>query len=347
MAWYNGGNWGGLPIARGNKLLAELCTAVNERETAIGISQTDWRLGVGTLYEPAYTDFGGVRVASKAQAAGKPGVKDTLAALQAAIERLLDPGVVLPTKWFYDYDTGEEWTLSALRTAVGYGDAWLDVDRPQNIDVWLQIRGCLDRLRYLHSTARVDFEYNDISFATDIGDYGWYVGKGTIQNAWDESVDSITSSPMVYPSWSPENYRPVISYLPGAPVGDVLVTSSVRAQFEFSPLVGAPRRGFFTWKDIQVNSNFSSADPVILTGGGLTLELSAGENAEVVREWIVDLTGQTSPYNVNLTWSPPADHPFGEVTGAGPRECTRRVQSLGATGLVLSELVIGTDLTYG
>ncbi len=62
MAWHNGGSWDGLPVNDIPIILAELCTAINEKQAVVGVTETEWDYADTT--RPSAEDFAGAPMAA-------------------------------------------------------------------------------------------------------------------------------------------------------------------------------------------------------------------------------------------------------------------------------------------
>lgn len=60
MTWYNSGNWDGLRVDKLAEIMHNVCSAINERQTAVGVTLTTWYKGNGTLgTNPSAADMAG------------------------------------------------------------------------------------------------------------------------------------------------------------------------------------------------------------------------------------------------------------------------------------------------
>jgi hypothetical protein len=156
--WYNSGVWEGLTVQDLKEILSDLCCAVNEREDMIGRGLsgaegiTEWQLASTTKSNPFPADFDGMPLVTGASGS----VEYLISQIRTAIEALLDDG--------HDYEDTLSWSaryvdstqtvllsLSDALSAGSYGSSWivLSEDRIQNTNIYLQIKECIEELRYI------------------------------------------------------------------------------------------------------------------------------------------------------------------------------------------------------
>ncbi len=125
----------------------ELCRAINERETAMGVTLTTFYKADGTQdSDLLITDFVGMKLFSSDNK-----FRDNCERIMARIKEMVNNG------WFTE-GTGNTavWTLANLESDVGLGAF---MDRPRRLcdaPFYQQCKDALDRLIYLRATANVD-----------------------------------------------------------------------------------------------------------------------------------------------------------------------------------------------
>lgn len=125
----------------------ELCRAINERETAMGVTQTSFYKADGTQdSDLLITDFVGMKLFSNVNR-----FRDNCERIMARIKEMVNDG------WFTE-GTGrtDVWTLANLEADVGLG-TFLDAPRRLcDALFYQQCQNALDRLIYLRATANAD-----------------------------------------------------------------------------------------------------------------------------------------------------------------------------------------------
>lgn len=139
MAWHLSGNWDGAPQEDLGQILLELTWAINER---IDIGNQLWKTPVshmtittqnGAKEWPVIADFSGMESQAIIDGTQLDELQDGLTAM-------------LPLQWYpstYQSST-TVYSLSSLRTAAGYDDAWLTRDTQEDVTPFLQLKDMLD-----------------------------------------------------------------------------------------------------------------------------------------------------------------------------------------------------------
>lgn len=148
MSWFNGGDYQGIPVYELRHVLAEFCTAVNERQFALNRTLTQWGTyeGVTIPTYPDYTDFNGVPVGSIGWIIGLIQYSLVGRSKYYGFGGDINPPFVgqayIPLINTYDYpayftatsmnrfvadEIGTPLDPLAIVTAAGYGDDWLPV----------------------------------------------------------------------------------------------------------------------------------------------------------------------------------------------------------------------------
>lgn len=217
MGWYNGGVYEGLTLDQLRYVLAEFCTAINERQAAL--SSYEWKWVYPGLARPVWSDFTGLTVGKKPVLIGLEyvyhGLETTIKEIQnaitygwtAAIPHPSNPGSsgvyplvfngsVPPTgspfgdgtlvRIGWTDEEGNHLEPATLFANAGYGDGWLN---PQplhtNWRVYDQIRRMLEQLVYLQSGFQVRHPVNLTPYAQN----KVREDSGTnAETAWDNAV---------------------------------------------------------------------------------------------------------------------------------------------------------------
>jgi hypothetical protein len=326
MAWHNGGNWGGLPIAASGTLLAELCVAINERMDYAGYGLVTWSATGNTL--PTSADFAEIPV-------GDVSVRTTILQMQGAVEDLID----ITGASEYLKSDGSAWAdLAELLTAAGEQTTWYTPGRITDIRPLKQIRRALDQLLYLNEAVTITPGTRTIAF---LGGSELDSNPGAQETSWDEARTGGTSSGSFLSSayvigWSQERLiSPQVYFTNIASSGDYSLS--------WDDTWGKIVLTLLVLKDSN-NLGNTDSDPMDFTINGQAFEANAalGDIDDVDVSVVVDWT--TSPQDLDFVHTVPADTPCDALPSYGDSgQRWVRIQS----GSLLKQLVVGTDLTYG
>lgn len=285
MSWYNGGNYEGLTLDQLRYVLAEFCTAINERQAAL--NGYEWKWVYPGLARPVWSDFTGLRVGKEPELIGfeyvYQGLETTIKEIHNAIihgwtdviPHPSNPGssgvypLVLypggPNRGFPMGDgqnIGVGWTDEdgipidkfILFDNAGYGDGWLN---PQplhtNWRVYDQIRRVLEQLVYLESRFQVRHSiYTSPSYPPFLHKTRMDGGVGA-EAAWDNAV---ASTPILNTTLSDTlllfNSSVLVSRrmsAGGATSRDVGITEETNFLMRVAPLPGVFHMGYIELAD--------------------------------------------------------------------------------------------------
>lgn len=337
MAWYNDGNWGGLPISYGGRLLAELCTAINERETYVGLTQTTWPIIAGAPVEPA--QFTGLRIAALATAS-------TLTRMRTAIEALVAPSIPAAIRYVKESD-GSDWTAAELITAAGFGDSWVAFSRISDIVPWLQIKACLDLLRWKKIVPTLNLVGQITGYADD---YDPGQPHPTGYQATYEKAQSVLA-----PGGGGDYLESIgakrwtVPPLPRVLITVVRLRTSATWEITAYPVhPGSVRNGWIYVRE-QLAPN---ALQLFVGHGAMDYELdgesfTAAADTDNIRSIAKPAVffQQSLPITIPFTLTLPEAHPYRDTDPDDETisECVISIDTV----VVLIELIPGTDLTYG
>lgn len=324
MAWYNGGDWGGIRIGLGSSLFEELKTAVWERLTLL-------QMGTGII-PPTYSD---VRVSTR-------GIEQ----LRTQIERMVNPSVVTAAKRFIKETNGADWTITDLLASSGYGAAWLSLSsyRPQDPRPLIQVRNCLDLLKF--HKKRFDSGNFMVSMSGLTNRYG--SGGGT---TWEESWASALANTIVRPNTA--HYQ--IHYNAWNHSMIQICSRTVPRTLDCGTYYGTPLKAETQYQEMVQGYSFGSPDPMEYTDGFNVL--TADENADstnMIKYRFVNVTLPKAAFSGSfllhqLSCEPPSEHPFYPYTDPGGYDGQQRQVNYPSQLPcdVYYELVPGVHLTYG
>jgi hypothetical protein len=326
VAWFNGGDWGGLRVATHGELLAELCTAVNERMTFAGYTPVTWAATGNTL--PAATDFDALRV-------GDGSIRTTILQMQGAVEDLID---ITGASEYLKAD-GSNWAnLAELLTAAGEQATWYAPERVTDIRPLKQIRRAVDQLLYLNESVTVTPGSRTIAFPPGSEFDG---NPGAQETSWDEARTGGTSSGGFLSSayvigWSQErSLSPQVYFTNINFLGDYSLS--------WDDSWGKVVLALLSLKDAN-NLGNTDSDPMGFTINGQAFQANAalGDIDDVDVSVVVDWTA--SPQDLDFVHTVAADTPCNALPNYGDSgQRWVRIQS----GGLLKQLRVGTDLTYG
>lgn len=189
MAWFDPNFAPDVPgnIQNTDKILRDLCGALNERQELLGRAQTVFFIGDGsTKSKPTEADFDGFKL----YAPSPPALSDMMTniiVLRSGIEDLfLSDNSPANAKNVFIQADRTRWTLSALLSLGSFGNSWLTVTRinDQNgYQIWEQLREAFDQLIYVAWFPRfrpVLADLNSIRVGTVLADT-----ELAAEQAWD------------------------------------------------------------------------------------------------------------------------------------------------------------------
>lgn len=156
--------------------LFELMRAVNEREAAVGMTETEFFKADGTeAANLVVGDLENIRVTGEDSFAFQ-----NLSRIRVAIIALIATGL------FVEQDTWSDvWTKASMETEIGI-DLDSDPQRPQDAQFWQGIKDAIDRLCYIKVTKTM-VPYSGLDIATR--GYATVGGSGRWASAWDHRED--------------------------------------------------------------------------------------------------------------------------------------------------------------
>jgi len=340
MAWFNSGTWVGPQISDFPAILSQLLIAINEREDAVGWTETTWATEGGTKARPTAADFSGAFARGDITGTGgrMDWLEDILDEAHTAINALRaggitgDPPTVVganPAKWATSasnetYLTAWSWTYTALTA-------------PHLIAPWVEIKTALEAMRWpvcflTHSGKKASLRYA----------YG-----STAEEAWDAAkADTPEDISVVDILW-------IVTAPAAGPTYMVVLHDDWSGTLETARVTGTLLKSFKVFRSVG--------------GDGQTIDIVFGDGVDTVT---VDAEAEGYEYTTNehddwpnigsdtditlaVVTAEPADVPFPlddeHHTWQGRWQI---IAAYGGTTLsnmtrVWTELEIGTHLTYG
>lgn len=346
MAWYNGGLYEGLGVDRVATILAELCYAVNERQAAVACPLTSWINNGGPVGAyPTAADFDGMRVHR---------LYEVFDQLHLTLEDLATNTSYLDGFFVNPYD-GEPWVLSDFITAMGYGTDWIPVDPSgqvphTNTAIYNQFRLGIELLKY--------FSHDIVTDLTQqLGKYqDWTEGNAssrpTQEDSWDTAVAALApNTPFL-------GLSPVFNCLNRRQGKISSYNTSLRTRrtlrYTYAAPAGVVVKGFLYFKVDTLGSNTDAQGDMDVSDGTTTQTLTGLLPSALPRTIKFEqpaslFTGSTFDFTLSMV-NLPASHPFPSVETYSSEidvNIPRSGSSWERIGNVLTELQVGTDLTYG
>lgn len=196
MAWVLNGAWDGAHYGHMSSIAAQVCYAINERQEARGLTQTQWVTPGGIKTKPSASDFEG----------GLPGnvfgtsttdklidqIKDAIIALGDYYCKHVRPYDAIGSQVAYYAATNGVYT--PVHAASGY---WERILYKNSVLPWLQFKSILEHMKYTwHENTSFSDRIVDTARVKAIGDEvsGPY---STLQDmldaAWDDAVGNQTT----------------------------------------------------------------------------------------------------------------------------------------------------------
>ena len=329
MPWYNDGDWSQLRVDRMGHLLTQMMCSIAERQAKLGLSVPAWGpLGVyGTNPNASVLD-------------GRPldSAGEWLDEIRARIPGLYN---VLNPKRCVKSD-GTDWTEADLFTAAGYGAAWLELDRIDDVEPFMQTRAVIEQLIYAMTSAASS---TYVATASQFGQYGYSPGSRQISydNALTNIFGTLPAAPLAVAYQDSYLSGPTRYYLT-----QLWMSNTIYWKF-----LEKPKKIPFVAKEITTVLN-SPMDTLNVTFNGVTFPLSNASTGTVSTTYVLgdDFPFLEAPYldggywNVKLETSMayPASHPFKGASVSGSEQRRWEAVRPGGTEYYVTEL---TGFTYG
>jgi len=323
MAWDSGGDWTGQTVNRLSTILAQLCTALNEREEAITGVQSVWPHINKTKPTPA--DLSGVPVFRS---------RDFALSLQSAIGNLAeyDSG----RTWnFVNEADATYWTEAALLADIGFGASWITPTRAQEVALWHQIRAALEKLKYF----RVALTLTNTRGSTASAYVP--VSTGTVEDAWDAAA----AAAQAFQGYGSCQIRGGRSLISGVPYYGVTINETMEYSASWTAAsAGSPYSAILRYGQ---ESDSVSQDPMQVNIGGASYLCDSPFDSQPYYDNFIVPAGlfTASPQTLAFTVTVPDDHPFNSTDQWGQSSRYTWLVSLGS--YLFYRLEVGTDLTYG
>lgn len=197
MAWYNSGNWEGIPVSSLGVLLAQLCVAVNERQDYIGKSTTSFTVASGSKSFPTAADFSGMKLSLAIT---------TLKEIQLQAQGIIYNGSYPNLRWFEDGVLLSSW--SSVLGSGGYGASWITPSYISDVRPYLQLKEYLSKYTKIASYL---YRYNTEPLRRKYEGDKFYISptpnKAGVEHVWDNYrgksyVESATSGTYAEASWA-------------------------------------------------------------------------------------------------------------------------------------------------
>jgi len=247
MAWWNDGDWTGLPADEAvPSIMANLACALSERCDAFGMAAINWKTAKGDKTYPVATDFDGFPFES---------YQDNLNLFQSNALLLLSAYPGTTSSAWYKHDLTPSTTCVASgheghRAYEGYSTTdpdgcfadflneasgrktWVTPQRVQNAAMWNQMRQVIDEFRYCRAPQE-GLVHEDVRFSVGDRKAGW---DAAWVSGWaGDDFDSGATGEQ----WAGRNEWEITvknNWLSGSYVR-ILDAHELRA--EFSPLIGS------------------------------------------------------------------------------------------------------------
>jgi hypothetical protein len=330
MAWYEGGNWENLRVDRLGHCLAQMMYAINERQAILGRTLPIWFYVEGTY--PQAWQLDGRRIDQ---------IGPIITNIRQQTEYLFSTSY---DNYFVKETDGTTWTLSDLLTPLGFGSTWLPLTRPTDLNIYLQLKGAIERLKYLLQACSV------LSRPTLVGEDT----ASTLQTAYTGAIADLHAySSAEYESLSTTAIR--VTGFGGSTTESPRVLLVTQGDLLIGPITisGRPFRVFADVRDIH-NLSISGAvamDPIEVSLNGQSYALEATSNSAKVTRVEIEgpfdtATGGSGTFGVvPVEYIPPSTNPF-PALGLNQASVRALINS-GEDAEIITELQPGTDLTYG
>lgn len=283
--------------------MAALCLALNEREEALGRTQTVFKINTGgTTAKPTASQLAGMTLHKE--------FRDNLATLQTECEDLITDSAI--EKWDTTLGGGVYWTHAALITSIGLG-AFPATPDVNNGNDWERIREYLDALIYLHIQPTLSGyayqEKSDSPTFTSDADVAWAELKA------HSFTNETTSNASLIVMWDCQSGNPAILNT----IWDNLAITYPTAKYS-----GSVSNGKLYYKYTTNNaypgtiSNLWNPVAFDIEGNTLTLDNgddSADPSGTAYFSVTVDIVSD-AVMNLSITTAEPAGSPF--KSGANP-----------------------------
>jgi hypothetical protein len=317
MSWYNGGNWHGFPRDDFSEVLAELMYAVNEREVSSNGAATTWKM---TANGPFIDPFPS-RSALSGYVMSSLYIKNLLTQLQQAVFLLAYNGSSFHYHFVKSVD-GEDYTPAQLLQDAGFGNAWIAPAVFTDSACINQLKACLELLVYYKGNVSVYAESPN----------GIYYGS-TQQASWAACVPFTKGWRIGCDQTAHINTFATHIFKRG----DQRLTWGTGTG-------GSPIKFFITLNESCFGEPPAPFQYTFDYGVGSTTLVTNVVTGELVRrQEIPALLTETSPKTTSLSWSPPTQHPFPDLSPGAFSKLW--VDLIG--GDVVVQLIPGIDLTYG
>jgi len=330
MAWYNNGNWDGVPVEKLGHILSDLCIAVNERENVTGIPETSWALVSKTRPVPA--DFDGIAIYSI------DGTPTIIGQLHTAIEHILHSyGIAIIVGASYkqmiswaksDVDRTEYTDIADLLGDGSYGTSWVTATRAQDPSICLQIKECLDILKY--PCIRFGADLTEGAF-----DYRDGPDGGTWEQAWDNAKVAAWKGGGLTGDYTFVTHTlDITSNDPYANLDSYVDWTGIDANFFTAGLQGTLLEGYLgiKWTGATADQRIGTITFDIDLGGGVTLSASISASQDTWYHTSISLGADwpsvgSDSHLGKITHSITVNSPFDEAAGGGTLQISYHIGS--------------------